>query len=141
MKELRATNQPCRVKNEPQGEFVSKVPPPRREWSINTKRIYKSVMEYLMVNNLLTIVNMPLATSFALNYGRYLDFERDYQNNFIDERETKSGTSRSVKPEWRIMQESFDKALKVAGEFGLTPSAAAKIARPEEKNKDPFAAL
>jgi phage terminase small subunit len=66
--------------------------------------------------------------------GTYIEMENYLKlNGRVDEFFNEDGalTRRTQKPEQRIATDSLNKALKIACQFGLTPSARTRISAPE----------
>ena len=130
VKELQGTLQKCRtLEDEMEVAEVDSLPPAPMylnnygaiEWERITNQLYDI--------NMLHTVDLALITAYCREMGTYLELAHTLNGTDLVERTYKDGVLRSSKPrpELRIMRESLDRALKIATQFGLTPSARASI--------------
>lgn len=144
VKQLQGTLQPCRASGDkPIFNLVLTLPPPP-EWLGETAKVVyndvvKSMIELRLVNN----TNLPLIVSYAHMIGIHHDAEQAMQEKgrYMPIRNEQGVILRvNVAPHHRVSMEALDRALRIASEFGITPSAQTKIMSlikpPEEV--DPF---
>jgi len=83
---------------------------------------------------MLHLVDLALITAYANEIALYIEMEIFLKiNGRVDEFFNEDGalTRRAQKPEQKIANDSLAKALKIACQFGLTPSARTRISMPE----------
>ena len=105
------------------------------EWHKVTNQLYELDM--------LHDVDLALLSAYCREMGTYMELAAATPVGGMVERTfDKDGRLRAskAKPEVRLMRESLDRALKLATQFGLTPSARASISAPvkEDDNKGEF---
>ena len=84
---------------------------------------------------MLHLVDLALVTAYANEMALYIEMELFLKiNGRIDEFFNEDGglTRRTYKPEHKISKDSLANALKIAAQFGLTPSARTRINMPEQ---------
>jgi P27 family predicted phage terminase small subunit len=102
----------------------------RREWEIVTHELLNKKMLHL--------VDLALVSSYANEMGLYFEMENFLnQHGRIDEFYNDEGllTRRSKKPEQAISKDALANAMKLAAQFGLTPSARTRISMPTQGPK------
>ena len=122
LKRMAGTDQPCRVnENEMQVSLLANIPDEIVCTELHSKRM-------------LHLVDLSLVTAYANEMGLYVEMEQKLKTlGRIDEFYNEDGalTKRQAKPEQRIANDALAKALKIACQFGLTPSARTRINAPE----------
>ena len=131
IKQLRGTVQPCRTNpDEIQLEAVSKLPRAPRWFSDTAKKIYKTKGNQLRALGVLTSLDFELFLSFCREYADYIDTAAELEKipvkAVLDEK-----NEAVYKRMAKINRESWERAVKLAAEFGFTPSARAKFHRPD----------
>jgi len=134
IKQLRGTVQPCRTNpNEQALDPISKLPYAPRWFSDTAKAIYKTKGEQLRQLGVLTSLDLELFISFCREYADYIDtaaeLERIPLTAVMDEK-----SEQIFKRMSKINRESWDRAKSLASEFGFSPSARAKFARPQTED-------
>tara|TARA_R110001632_G_scaffold157141_1_gene275493 strand:+ start:117 stop:581 length:465 start_codon:yes stop_codon:yes gene_type:complete len=135
LKKMAGTDQPCRINpNEMQVSLLANVPDPPFQLNEYGSHEYNIVCIELHSKRMLHLVDLALVTSYANEMGTYIEMENYLKlNGRVDEFFNEDGalTRRTQKPEQRIATDSLNKALKIACQFGLTPSARTRISAPE----------
>ena len=135
LKRMAGTDQPCRVnENEMQVSRLANIPDAPMHLSEYGQREYEIVCTELHSKKMLHLVDLSLVTAYANEMGLYVEMEQKLKNiGRIDEFYNEDGalTKRQAKPEQRIANDALAKALKIACQFGLTPSARTRINAPE----------
>tara|TARA_R110000751_G_scaffold63710_1_gene131309 strand:+ start:32 stop:496 length:465 start_codon:yes stop_codon:yes gene_type:complete len=135
LKKMAGTDQPCRINpNEMQVSLLANVPDPPYPLNDYGFNEYKIVCLELHSKRMLHLVDLALVTAYANEMGIYIEMENLLKNiGRVDEFFNEDGalTRRNQKPEQRIATDSLAKALKIACQFGLTPSARTRISAPE----------
>ncbi|GAB3324297.1 phage terminase small subunit P27 family [Larkinella ripae] len=143
IKQLQGTDQPCRTnKNEVQPKTVSMPTPPdwlsefgKDEWWIVT-----SELEAL---GLLTAMDLAMLATYCQQCGIIRRANEQMQNDpdFNDLVVTTPNGALQPNPLLGIINKATDVALKIAGQFGFTPSARTRLSAPVKKEEDPLEAL
>ena len=135
LKQMAGTEQPCRaIENEMQVSLLASIPEPPFSLNEYGSKEFNIVCIELHGKRMLHLVDLALVTAYANEMGIYIEMEMDlHQNGRIEEYYSDEGllTRRVQKPEQRIANDSLAKALKIACQFGLTPSARTRISAPE----------
>tara|TARA_R100001443_G_scaffold94676_1_gene101199 strand:+ start:164 stop:628 length:465 start_codon:yes stop_codon:yes gene_type:complete len=135
LKRMAGTDQPCRVnENEMQVSRLANIPDAPMQLSEYGQREYEIVCTELHSKRMLHLVDLSLVTAYANEMGLYVEMEQKLKTlGRIDEFFNEDGalTKRQAKPEQRIANDALAKALKIACQFGLTPSARTRINAPE----------
>lgn len=134
IKQLRGTVQPCRANpKEPVLDPISKLPNAPRWFSDTAKAIYKSKGQQLKEIGVLTVLDFELFISFCREYGDYIDTATELEKiplkAVLDEKSEQVFRRMS-----KINRESWERAKSLAAEFGFSPSARAKFARPHTED-------
>ena len=136
LKEMAGTDQPCRVlDNEMQVSLLATIPDPTFELSEGGLKEYSIICAELHSKRMLHLVDLALITAYANEMALYIELEIYLRiNGRIDEFFNEDGalTRRTYKPEYKIAKDSLANALKLATQFGLTPSSRTRIAMPEQ---------
>jgi P27 family predicted phage terminase small subunit len=135
LKRMAGTDQPCRVnENEMQVSVLANIPAPPYNLNEYGSREYEIVCSELASKRMLHLVDLALVTAYANEMGLYVEMEEKLKTTGrIDEYFNEDGglIRRQAKPEQKIANDSLAKALKIACQFGLTPSARTRITQPE----------
>ena len=135
LKKLAGTDQPCRINdNEMQVSRLVNIPKAPIKLNDYGAKEFEIICMELHAKKMLHLVDLSLVTAYANEMGLYVEMENLLkQNGRIDEFYNEDGQliRRTVKPEQRIATDSLNKALKIACQFGLTPSARTRISQPE----------
>ena len=135
LKEMQGTAQPCRIlDNEMEVSKLGNIPAPPFELSEMALREYYIICEELYAKKMLHLVDLSLLTAYSNEMALYIETEKILrQSGRIDEFYNEDGQliRRQAKPEQKIANDAINKALKLAVQFGLTPSARTRISMPE----------
>tara|TARA_R110000803_G_scaffold209612_1_gene279582 strand:+ start:241 stop:705 length:465 start_codon:yes stop_codon:yes gene_type:complete len=137
LKELAGTDQPCRKNNnEMQVSRLANVPAPPFLLSEQGLIEYSIICNELSNKKMLHLVDLSLITAYCNEMAIYIEMESGLKlTGRIDEFYNDEGSliKRQSKPEQKIANDALNKALKIAVQFGLTPSARTRInAAPDE---------
>jgi P27 family predicted phage terminase small subunit len=135
LKRMSGTDQPCRVnENEMTVSVLAEIPEPPFFLNEYGTREFQIVCAELHAKKMLHLVDLSLVTAYANEMGQYFEMEDILKKaGRIDEfyNEDNQLTRRQAKPEQKIANDSLSKALKIACQFGLTPSSRTRITQPE----------
>jgi P27 family predicted phage terminase small subunit len=135
LKQMQGTAQPCRVlENEMQVSNLANIPDPPFDLSPQAQREYYIICQELLAKKMLHLVDLSLLTAYSNEMALYIETEKTLKTTGrIDEFYNEDGQliRRQAKPEQKISNDALAKALKLAVQFGLTPSARTRIAMPE----------
>tara|TARA_R100000231_G_scaffold139628_2_gene121790 strand:- start:14783 stop:15244 length:462 start_codon:yes stop_codon:yes gene_type:complete len=136
LKQMSGTAQPCRVlDNEMSVSVLANIPEPPFKLSEQAEREYYIICQELHSKKMLHLVDLSLLTAYANEMALYIETERVLrQHGRIDEFYNEDGQliRRQSKPEQKISNDALNKALKIAVQFGVTPSARTRIQQPEQ---------
>lgn len=135
LKELRGTNQKCRtIKNEFTPSLLANIPDPPFKLTEIALREYYIIASELLGKKMLYNVDLSLLCSYCREIGTYIEMETILQQTGrIDEFYNEDGilTRRQMRAEQRVSNQALNNAIKLAANFGLTPSMRTKIASPD----------
>lgn len=136
LKEMAGTDQPCRLlDNEMQVSLLATIPDPTFELTEKGLQEYSIICAELHSKRMLHLVDLALITAYSNEMALYIEMEIFLKiNGRVDEFFNEDGalTRRTYKPEYKISKDSLANALKIACQFGLTPSARTRISMPEQ---------
>ena len=142
LKELAGTAQPCRTnENEMQVSRLVNIPAAPFLLSEQGEIEYSIICNELSNKKMLHLVDLSLVTAYCNEIAIYIEMENSLkQTGRIDEFYSEDGllTRRQAKPEQKIANDSLNKALKLAVQFGLTPSARTRINAPADETDNIF---
>jgi P27 family predicted phage terminase small subunit len=152
LKKLKGT-QPIRMnKDEPEASVISKLPNAPRYFNKTSKLVYRNLGQQLAGARVLTITDIEMFISFAFEYGEYIDSISELREVESDEPKAEDfdgpkmygaavyGWNEKYKRVERKKKQAWERSMKLASEFGITPAARAKaqaIATGKEE-KDPM---
>jgi len=135
LKQLAGTDQPCRIlKNEMSVATLAEVPNPPMELSDRGLLVWEIVGAELKAKKMLHLVDLALLAAYANEIALYQQAENTLRTGGrVDEFYNEEGqlTRRQAKPEQKIAKDALAAALKLAVQFGLTPSARTRINAPD----------
>lgn len=141
MKILRGTDQPVRMNDhKPEITFLSKLPPPPKNFSSKGKKLYKNVGDEFMTKKLLNKVNIYFFVAWCREMSIYFDAEDlipDIRSRMKDDLNINDEILNTKKIH-KISKEALMNALKIGVEFGMTPSSQSKIIAPFVNKLDDF---
>lgn len=131
VKKMKGTDQPCRLTetNAVGIPCISKLPPPKNLGSTG-KKIYRSAGVLLLNLNVLNVLNLPQFYQYCKETELYYDIMRDMPSNqelIHDVTDKEGNLTTKVKALRKIAESALVNSKALAAEFGLTPSAQAKI--------------
>ncbi len=143
LKELKGSLRKCReVSNEMQTTNVVSMPKAPSflnkqgadEWDLVTNELANIKMLHL--------TDLSILAAYCNEIGIYRDIAQELQGNFTEQTVDKDGRLRSSKiaPKYKVMQNALQNAMKIATQFGFTPSSRASLSMPEkdEERTDDF---
>lgn len=134
IKELRGTVQPCRaVENEMQVSVVASLPEPPLWLSEIGKEEWLKVTAELFNKNMLHQIDLRLLEAYCNALSLHIETEIMLrEKGRIQVFKNEDGTIKHAQavPYQKIANDALDKALKIATQFGFTPSARATISQP-----------
>lgn len=139
VKKLKGT-QPIRMNNnETEVDVISKLPRAPRWFGETAKSIYYTTGKQLAGSRVLSTADLEMFISFCNEYAKYLDTEKEIQKIPL-----KANLNNDVERAYRRMERqnraAWERAMKLATEFGITPAARAKAQAVAEgkEEKDPL---
>tara|TARA_Y100001972_G_scaffold43388_1_gene53362 strand:- start:1536 stop:2009 length:474 start_codon:yes stop_codon:yes gene_type:complete len=143
LKELKGSLRKCReVSNEMQTTNVVSMPKAPSflnqqgadEWDLVTNELANIKMLHL--------TDLSILAAYCNEIGIYRSIAQELQGNFTEQTVDKDGRLRSSKiaPKYKVMQNALHNAMKIATQFGFTPSSRASLSMPEqdEERTDDF---
>lgn len=87
--------------------------------------------------SMLHSVDLGMLSSYCREMGIYFEMVEELKAGQVERTYDKDGRLRAskLKPEVKIARDSLDRAIKLAVQFGFTPSSRASIQMPEQKKK------
>ena len=103
------------------------------EWHLVTNELANIKMLHL--------TDLSILAAYCNEIGIYREIAQELQGNFTEQTVDKDGRLRSSKiaPKYKVMQNALQNAMKIATQFGFTPSSRASLSMPdkdEEKTDD-----
>ena len=139
LKKMAGTDQPCRIiPNEMEVTTLANIPAPHIELNEYGLREWEIITSELLAKKMLHLVDLSLVASYSNEMGLYFEMEFLLKKvGRVDEFFNEDGqlTRRTVKAEQRIAKDALANAMKIAAQFGLTPSARTRISMPEQGPK------
>tara|TARA_R110001599_G_scaffold97476_1_gene251351 strand:- start:2713 stop:3183 length:471 start_codon:yes stop_codon:yes gene_type:complete len=135
VKELQGTLQPCRTeKNEMKvSEIISMPSAPdflneqgAKEWELVTNELANIKMLHL--------TDLSVLAAYCNEMGTYNAIAQEMGGNYTERTYDKDGKLRASKiaPKYKVMQAALQNALKIATQFGFTPSSRGSLSMPEQ---------
>jgi P27 family predicted phage terminase small subunit len=134
LKVLQGTNRPDRTKNEPKPTKSTGVPEPPKHLDNIAKAEWTRLAKELWRLGLLTIADTAVFEAYCLSYGRLVAAQKALKKakSLTYEYENKAGAKNIiVRPEINIIQKETIVIKALASEFGLSPSARARMEVPD----------
>lgn len=141
VKKLKGTNQPVRMREEPNFGSVIKIPPPPKYFNKYAKREYKTVSARLLALNILNEVNISLVAAYALEIGKYYEAEEKLSDvGRLDIAKDADGNILKISrlPLDKMASDYLANAKALAVELGITPASSSRVKAPEKKKSNPF---
>lgn len=134
LKELRGTTRPDRmVENEMVVALVAELPAPPEWLSVIGKNEWTKVCSELFGKQMLHQIDLRLIESYCNAMSLHIETEMMLrEKGRIQIYKNTDGTIRHAQsvPYQKIANDALDRALKIAREFGLTPSSRTSISAP-----------
>jgi P27 family predicted phage terminase small subunit len=134
LKELRGTTRPDRlVENEMVVALVAELPDPPEWLSVIGKNEWTKVCSELFGKQMLHQIDLRLIESYCNAMSLHIETEMMLrEKGRIQIYKNTDGTIRHAQsvPYQKIANDALDRALKIAREFGLTPSSRTSISAP-----------
>tara|TARA_Y100000004_G_scaffold173316_1_gene211060 strand:- start:11970 stop:12446 length:477 start_codon:yes stop_codon:yes gene_type:complete len=135
LKELRGTVRNDRlVQNEMQATLVLKIPDPPNWLSEIGQIEFKKVCTELYGKNMLHEIDLRLIEAYANEISLYIETEQLLrEKGRIQVYKNSDGTIKhaQVVPYVKVARDALNSAMKIATQFGLTPSARSSISAPQ----------
>lgn len=135
IKELQGTIRKCREdENEMQVAQVVEMPSApsflneqgAKEWDLVTNELANIKMLHL--------TDLAVLAAYCNEMGTYHALAQEMGGNYTERTYDKDGKLRASKiaPKYKVMQAALQNALKIATQFGFTPSSRGSISMPEQ---------
>lgn len=138
LKEMQGTTVPCRtVENEMQVDIVKDLPEPPDWLSEIGKQEWNKVTQQLFNLKMLHQIDLRLIEAYCNEMSLYIETEQLLRNKGrIQAFKNTDGTLKHTQavPHQKIAKDALAAALKIATQFGLTPTARASISAPQVNN-------
>ena len=143
LKELKGSLRKCReVSNEMQTTNVVSMPQAPSFLNQHGADEWDLVTNELANIKMLHLTDLSILAAYCNEIGIYREIAQELQGNFTEQTVDKDGRLRASKisPKYKVMQNALQNAMKIATQFGFTPSARASLSMPEqdEERTDDF---
>ena len=143
IKELKGSLRKCReVSNEMQTTNVVSMPQAPSFLNQHGADEWDLVTNELANIKMLHLTDLSILAAYCNEIGIYREIAQELQGNFTEQTVDKDGRLRSSKiaPKYKVMQNALQNAMKIATQFGFTPSSRASLSIPEqdEERTDDF---
>ena len=143
LKELKGSLRKCReVSNEMQTTNVVSMPKAPSFLNQHGADEWDLVTNELANIKMLHLTDLSILAAYCNEIGIYREIAQELQGNFTEQTVDKDGRLRSSKiaPKYKVMQNALQTAIKIATQFGFTPSSRASLSMPEqdEERTDDF---
>ena len=106
----------------------------QKEWDVTTSELSRIKM--------LHIVDLSILAAYCFEIGTYHRIMNEMGGKFTERTYDKDGKLRASKiaPQYKVAQSALANAMKIASQFGFTPSSRASLSMPdqEEEKTDDF---
>lgn len=136
LKQLKGTDQPCRMREEVNFDKITKIPPPPSYLNAEAKKVYKITAEQLASRGVLDVVNINSVLMYANEVGKYVATEKKLrgEDRLVVE-VSKTGEKLVRNPLDKMASEYLANATRLAIELGVTPAAASRVKAGEKKEE------
>jgi len=143
LKELKGSLRKCReVSNEMQTTNVVSMPEAPSFLNQHGADEWDLVTNELANIKMLHLTDLSILAAYCNEIGIYREIAQELQGNFTEQTVDKDGRLRSSKiaPKYKVMQNALQNAMKIATQFGFTPSSRASLSMPDqdEERTDDF---
>lgn len=137
---LRADRQ---IENEMMPSLLLDVPKPPTYLTRPARSEWLSVCKELLDLGMLHRVDLALLSAYCQEMGNYINANKELKDGgYVLTIDRQDGSEYSMPSPWvAIKNKSLDNALKIASQFGFTPSARTKISTTGGKDDDGFDAM
>jgi len=99
------------------------------EWQIVSNELAKIKMLHL--------TDLSILAAYCNEIGIYRNISAELGGNFTEQTVDKDGKLRMTKinPKYKVMQNALQNAIKLATQFGFTPSSRASLSMPEQEQE------
>ena len=100
-----------------------------KEWELVTNELANIKMLHL--------TDLSILAMYCNEMGTYYEIANELRGNFTQQTVDKDGRIRMTKinPKYKIMQTALQNGLKIATQFGFTPSSRASLSMPEQEDE------
>ena len=138
LKQIRGTNQPCRVNhNEPVSERIVKLPNPPAWFNKTAKSIYRNKGKELINMDLLSKIDLDLFVSYCHEYAVYLETSEEISKvptvAILD-----ALSEIAIQRLFKRNTLAWERSTKIAVQFGFSPSSRASLKLQPKEPKDDF---
>ncbi len=101
----------------------------QKEWDVTTSELSRIKM--------LHIVDLSILAAYCFEIGTYHRIMNEMGRKFTERTYDKDGKLRASKiaPQYKIAQAALANALKIASQFGFTPSSRASLSMPNQEDE------
>jgi len=143
LKELKGSLRKCReVSNEMQTTNVVSMPQAPSFLNQHGANEWDLVTNELANIKMLHLTDLSILAAYCNEIGIYREIAQELQGNFTEQTVDKDGRLRASKiaPKYKVMQNALQNAMKIASQFGFTPSSRASLSMPDqdEERTDDF---
>ena len=141
LKRLAGTNQPCRMSGEDSTKRLTKVSPPSY-LSKQASKIFKDTAKQLIVNDVLTILDIPLLSAYASQSDIMLEALKTInEEGIITQSSDKKGNKTDkANPAVKVYNDSLKLIIQICSLLGLSPISRTNLAfvKSEKKESNKF---
>jgi P27 family predicted phage terminase small subunit len=140
LKKIKGTLRKDRtLPNEMQPETISLYPPAPVFLGDAATKEWELIIPQIVDLGILAKVDMAMITAYCIEWGTYIEAERQLQD---EGRMTHAANGTVMQhPLNNLKNAALKQAIKLATEFGFTPSSRTSIGAPQKEKKDPFEEL
>ncbi len=135
IKKISGTDRKDRIlENEMEVARVESMPEAPSFFNEFAQKEWHKVTNELADKEMLYEVDLGLLAAYCREMGIYFEMIQELQAGHVERTFDKDGRLRAskIKPEAKIARDSLDRAIKIATQFGFTPSARASIPQPNK---------
>lgn len=128
VKQLKGTDQPCRMREEVTFKKITKIPTPPAYLNAEAKKVYRITAEQLAERGVLDVVNITTVMMYANEVGKYIEAEKQLRREGRVVTEVSKNGERDVRnPLDKMASDYLANATRLAVELGVTPAAASRV--------------
>lgn len=144
LKVLKGTDQPCRMRDEPAFEKITKIPKAPEYMNAHAKKVYRITAKQLAALGILDVVNINTVMMYANEMGKYIDAEEQLmtEGQVVTVCDRKGENCHSERnPLDRMASEYLASAKMLAVELGVTPASAGRVKPGKAEGRNPLEEL